>query len=98
MDPLEAVNTAVDAIATEIDARQKMCAEVPGLFYDLLGTLIWAGDEITQLREDLHGTMGAVVSLTDENDGLAKELERYYSDEADALTQRLAHLRSVKWS
>lgn len=48
----------------------------PGLLSDAAVALLWAHDEIAQLREDLHGSTGAVISLTVERAELEHNLNR----------------------
>jgi hypothetical protein len=48
----------------------------PGLLSDAAVALLWAHDEIAQLREDLHGSTGALLSLTEENAALYEDLRQ----------------------
>lgn len=48
----------------------------PGILNDAAIALMWAMDEITQLREDVIGAQGAVIQLTDELDVTQGQLAR----------------------
>jgi hypothetical protein len=62
---------------------------------EILGVLYWAADEIAQLREDLAGSQGAVVQMTDEITDLngrlfdAEELVATYEFDAERQDSRV---------
>lgn len=56
---------AIPQIVEEIDTWTRMGYQSP-MMDDSKVALMWAHDEITQLREDLSGSTGAVLSLTHE--------------------------------
>ena len=66
------LNTIIERLTEELDRpavyrESDQTLHLPAdLVRDIVTSLVWAGDEIAQLREDLSGSMGAVCQMTDE--------------------------------
>jgi len=95
-DAIDRLNGALahPAVYREADQTIHLHAD---LVRHIVNALVWAGDEIAQLSEDLHGATGAVAMLTEELKDAEDEIDYLHGQVADELIaeQRLDYYRAV---